>query len=49
MYDGSVMIPYGVIDKKCEVSQAKTKLQFKVVDRKKDLLISASTRLELNH
>ena len=49
MYEGSVMIPYGVIDIKCEVDQAKAKLQFKVVDTKKDLLISSSTSLELNH
>ena len=48
MYDGSVMIPYGVIDIKCEVNQAKTKLQFQVVDTKKDPLISASASLALN-
>ena len=43
------MIPYGIIDIKCEVNQTKTKLQFKVVGTEKDLLISASTSLELNH
>ena len=48
MYDGSVMIPYGVIDIKCEVNQVKTKLQFQVVDTKNDLLISASASLALN-
>ena len=45
VYDGSVMIPYAVIDIKCEVNQAKTKLQFQVVDTKKDPVISASTSL----
>ena len=48
MYEGSVMIPYGIIDIKCEVNQAKTKLQFQVVDTKKDPLISASGSLALN-
>ena len=42
------MIPYGVIDITCEVNQAKTKLQFQVVDTKKDPLISASASLALN-
>ena len=41
------MIPYGVIDIKCEVNQAKTKLQGGRY--KKDLLISSSTSLEINH
>ena len=48
MYGGSVMIPYGKTDIKCEVNQAKTKLQFQVVDTKKDLLISASVSLAQN-
>ena len=48
MYDGPVMIPYGVIDIKCEVNQVKTKLEFQVVDTKKDPLISASASLALN-
>ena len=48
MYDGSVMIPYGIIDIKCEVNQVKTKLQFQVVDTKKDPLISASASLAQN-
>ena len=48
MYDGSIMIPYGVTDKICEVNQAKAKLQFQVVDTKKDPLISASASLALN-
>ena len=30
MYDGSFMIPYGVIDIKREVNQARTKSQFQV-------------------
>ena len=33
MYDGSVMIPYFIIDIKFEVNQGKTTLQFQVVDR----------------
>ena len=48
MYDGSVMIPYGIVDIKCEVNQAKTRLQFQGVDTKKDLLTSASASLALN-
>ena len=48
MYNGSVIISYGVIDIKCEVNQAKTKLQFQVVDTKKDPLISASGSLALS-
>ena len=48
MYDVSVMIPYGVIDIKREVNQANTKLQFQVVDTKKDPLISASASVALN-
>ena len=46
--DGSVMIQYDIINIKCEVNQAKTKLQFQVVDTKKDPVISASARLALN-
>ena len=42
------MIPYGLTDIKREVNQAKTKLQFQVVDTKKDTLISASASLALN-
>ena len=45
---GSVMIQYDIINIKCEVNQAKTKLQFQVVDTKKDPVISASARLALN-
>ena len=49
MCDGSVIIPYGIIDIKCELNQAKTKLQFhQVVDTKKDPLISASASLPLH-
>ena len=48
MYDGSVMMAHGVIDIKCEVNQAKTKLQFQVVDTKNDPLISALVGLPLN-
>ena len=48
MYGRSVMIPYCVIDTKCEVNQAKPKLQFQVVDTKKDPLISASASLAVN-
>ena len=33
---------------KCEVNQAKTRLQFQGVDTKKDLLTSASASLALN-
>ena len=49
MNDGSVMIPYGIIDIKCKVNQANTKLQFQVADTKKDtpILISASLALNL--
>ena len=48
MYDEPVMIPYRVIDVKCEVNGAKTKLQFQVVDTKKDPLLSAAASLALN-
>ena len=48
MYDRSVKILYGIIDIKCEMNQAKTKLQFQEVDTKKDPLISASACLALN-
>ena len=49
MCDGSVIIPYRIIDIKCELNQAKTKLQFhQVVDTKKDPLISASASLPLH-
>ena len=48
MYDGSVLIPYGVIDIKCEVNEEKTKLQFQVAHTKTDPLISASASLALN-
>ena len=48
MYDRSVIIPYGTIDIKCEMNQAKTKLQFQVANTKKDPLISASASLALN-
>ena len=49
MCDGSVIIPYGIIDIKCELNQAKTKLQFhQVAETKKDPLISASASLPLH-
>ena len=48
MYDGSVMMAHVVIDIKCEVNQAKTTLQFQVVDTKNYPLISALVGLPLN-
>ena len=48
MNDRSVMMPYGLIHIKCELNQAKTKLQFQVVDAKTDHLISTSASLALN-
>lgn len=45
--DESVIIPYGIIDMKFEVNQAKTTLQFQVVHTKRDPLISASASLAL--
>ena len=47
MFGELAMIPYNVIDIKCKMNQAKTTLQFQVVDTKKDPLISVSASLAL--
>ena len=44
----SVVIPYGIINIKCQVNHAKTKLQFQVIDTTKDPLISTSASLALD-
>ena len=48
MCGGSVVIPYGIINIKCQVNHAKTKIQFQVIDTTKDPLISTSASLALD-